>query len=175
MKNTPIKEGQIAPEFCLPDTDEKDVCLADFRGNWVVLYFYPKDNTTGCSLEASDFTRLKRDFESEGARIIGVSKDSCKSHRNFRDKKSLTITLLSDEDVTVHKKYGVWRMKKFVGREFLGTIRTTFLIDPQGKVAKIWDGVKVTAHAEEVLETLKNKEKSFIRKDKHFKRGDLEK
>src|SRR3990172_5030761 len=108
MKNTPIKEGQIAPEFCL------------------LLPCRP-------------------------------------------------ITLLSDEDVTVHKKYGVWRMKKFIGREFLGTIRTTFLIDPQGKVAKIWDGVKVTAHAEEVLETLKNEEKSFIRKDKHFKRGDLEK
>ena len=79
MKNTPIKEGQIAPEFCLPDPDEKDVCLADFPGNWVILYFYPKDNTPGCSLEASDFTRLKRDFESESARIIGVSKD----HENF--------------------------------------------------------------------------------------------
>jgi peroxiredoxin Q/BCP len=155
MSKNSLTEGHKAPEFCLPDQDENNVCLKDFAGKWVVLYFYPKDNTSGCTKEAQDFTALKGDFESENAVILGVSKDSVKSHIKFIEKKELGITLLSDEETTIHQKYDVWRIKKNYGKEYLGTVRSTFLIDNEGNIARIWDNVKTKEHAEKVLATLK--------------------
>ena len=147
--------GDIAPDFCLPNQDNQEICLRDFRGKWVVLYFYPKDNTPGCTTEALDFTALKDEFEKEGAIILGVSPDSIKRHQNFIEKKDLKITLLSDEEKEVAKLYGVWQLKKNFGKEYMGIVRTTFLIDPEGKIAYIWPKVKVKGHAKEVLEKLK--------------------
>ncbi|WP_340818958.1 thioredoxin-dependent thiol peroxidase [Methanolobus sp. WCC4] len=156
MSKNSLTEGQKAPDLCLPDQNENEVCLKELAGKWVVLYFYPKDNTSGCTKEAQDFTALKADFEAEGATILGVSKDSIKSHIRFIEKKELGITLLSDEDTSVHQKYDVWRTKKNYGREYLGTVRSTFLIDPDGNIAKIWDNVRTKEHAEKVLETLRS-------------------
>jgi len=150
-----LEVGQKAPEFCLPNQDSEEICLRDFSGAWVVLYFYPKDNTPGCTTEALDFTALKEEFEKEGATIFGVSPDSVKKHCNFIAKKGLTITLLSDEDKEVAQKYGVWQLKKMYGKEYMGIVRSTFLIDPDGKIAYIWSKVKVKNHAKEVLDKLR--------------------
>ena len=150
-----LQVGDKAPDFCLPNQDNEEICLRDFQGSWVVLYFYPKDNTPGCTTEALDFTVLKDEFEKEGAIILGVSPDSVKRHQNFIAKKSLDITLLSDEDKEVLKEYGVWQLKKNFGKEYMGVVRSTFLIDPNGKIAYIWPKVKVKGHAKEVLEKLK--------------------
>jgi len=147
--------GDSAPQFCLPNQDSEEICLRDFAGTWVVLYFYPKDSTPGCTTEALDFTALKSEFEKEGATIFGVSPDSIKRHCNFIAKKELTITLLSDEDKDVAKAYDVWQLKKLYGKEYMGIVRSTFLIDPDGKIAYIWSKVKVKNHAQEVLEKLK--------------------
>ncbi len=152
---TKMKIGDPAFEFCLPDSDEKRVCLSDFKGRWVVLYFYPKDNTSGCTREAMEFTEKKGEFEELGAVILGISPDSPKSHRNFREKKSLTITLLSDEDHKVLEAYGAWQLKKMYGREYMGVVRSTFLIDPNGIIRYIWPKVKVKGHVEDVLNKLK--------------------
>lgn len=156
MSKNSLTEEQKAPEFCLLDQNEEEVCLKNFAGKWVILYFYPKDNTSGCTREAQDFTALRSDFEAEGAAILGVSKDSIKSHIRFIEKKELGITLLSDEDTSIHQKYDVWRTKKNYGREYLGTVRSTFLIDTDGNIAKIWDNVKTKEHAQKVLETLRS-------------------
>jgi peroxiredoxin Q/BCP len=150
-----IKEGELAPDFCMPDQNEKDVCLKNYKGKNVVLYFYPKDNTPGCSMEAMMFTKYKPDFEKHNTTILGISKDSCDSHRKFIEKKGLNLTLISDESKEIHEKYGVWRLKKFMGKEFMGTVRTTFLIDSEGVIRKVWDKVKVKGHAEDVLESVK--------------------
>jgi peroxiredoxin Q/BCP len=150
-----LEIGDKAVDFCLPNQDGAEVCLRDFTGSWVVLYFYPKDNTKGCTTEALDFTVLKDDFAKEGAVILGVSPDSIKKHQNFIAKKELDITLLSDEDKEVIKEYGVWQKKKMYGKEYMGVVRSTFLIDPDGKVAYIWRNVRVKNHAQNVLEKLK--------------------
>lgn len=150
-----IKEGQKAPDFTLADTNEDSVKLSDMKGKWIVLYFYPKDNTPGCTIEAMEFSSLKKDFEKLNAIVLGVSKDSCASHQKFTEKKNLTINLLSDENLRIQKLYGVWKLKKFMGREFMGTIRTTFLIDPAGNIKKVWNNVKAKGHAQAVLEILK--------------------
>jgi len=150
-----IEVGSKAPDFCLPNQDSEEICLRDFAGSWVILYFYPKDNTPGCTTEALDFTALKGEFEKEGATILGVSPDSPKKHCNFIAKKDLTITLLSDEEKEVAKLYGVWQLKKLYGREYMGIVRSTFLIDPDSKIAYKWEKVKVKNHAQEVLEKLK--------------------
>jgi peroxiredoxin Q/BCP len=118
------------------------------------LYFYPKDNTQGCTTEACDFTVALPDFEGLDAVILGVSPDSPKKHRNFIEKKELQITLLADEDKEVLESYGVWQLKKMYGREYMGVVRSTFLIDPDGKIAKIWDKVKVKGHVEAVKKEL---------------------
>lgn len=149
------KEGDKAQEFCIPDAKGKKHCLKDYKGRWIVLYFYPKDSTPGCTMDALDFSKLKDKFAGKNAVILGISKDSCESHQKFIDGQGLTITLLSDKDHKVQEKYGIWRPKKFMGREFLGTVRSTFLIDPKGKVAAVWDEVKVKGHAEEVLNRIK--------------------
>jgi len=153
-----LNENDLAPDFCLKNQDEEDICLNDFKGKNVVLYFYPKDNTPGCSLEAMMFSKYKDEFEKYNTTIIGVSKDSCESHKKFIKNKNLNITLISDVKKELQKSYGVWDLKKFMGREFMGTIRTTFLIDSKGKIRRIWDKVKVKGHVEEVLEEVKNLE-----------------
>ena len=150
-----LDEGDNAPDFCLKNQDEENICLRDFKGKNVVLYFYPKDNTPGCSLEAMAFTKYKSEFEKFNTTIIGASKDSCDSHKKFIKNKNLNITLISDIDKKIQERYGVWRLKKFMGREFMGTVRTTFLIDTNGKIRKIWDKVKVRGHVEDVLEKVK--------------------
>ena len=150
-----VEIGKKAPEFCLPDQDGNEVCLKDFRGKWVVLYFYPKDNTSGCTREAIDFTENLKDFEELDAVVLGVSKDSVKSHKNFMEKHGLKITLLSDPEHKVIEAYGAWKLKKRYGREYFGTERSTFLIDPDGIVRFIWRNVKVKGHVEEVKNKLK--------------------
>ena len=150
--------GKKAPEFCLPNQDETEVCLRDAKGKWVILYFYPKDNTPGCTTEACDFTSAMPDFEDLDAVILGVSPDSPKKHRNFIEKKELQITLLSDENKAVCESYGVWQLKKMCGREYMGVVRTTYIIDPNGKVAYRFDKVRVKGHVQKVkakLEELK--------------------
>ena len=154
-----IEIGEKAKDFCLPNQDEVDICLRDLRGKWVVLYFYPKDNTPGCTTEACDFTQSLPNFEELDAVILGVSPDSPKKHRNFIEKKDLKITLLSDEDKKVLEDYGVWQLKKMCGREYMGVVRSTYLIDPEGKVAYRWDKVKVKGHAQAVKEKLEELKK----------------
>jgi len=150
-----INIGELAPLFCLPKDGGDQVCLKDLKGRWIVLYFYPKDLTQGCTLEALDFTAAKKDFEKLGAEILGVSADSLDSHRRFREKNNLTITLLSDEEKKTLETYGAWQIKKMYGREFKGVIRSTFLIDPKGIVVFTWPKVKVANHVNEVLTKLK--------------------
>ncbi len=150
-----LEIGQKAPNFCLKNQDEVEICLKDLKGKWVVLYFYPKDNTPGCTTEACDFTNEFEEFEALDAVILGVSPDSCESHRKFIEKKGLKITLLCDEEKKVLKDYGAWGKKKMYGKEYEGVIRTTYLIDPNGNIAYIWPKVRVKGHVEKVKERLK--------------------
>jgi peroxiredoxin Q/BCP len=150
-----LEIGSKAPEFCLPNQDEAEVCLRDLRGKWVVLYFYPKDNTPGCTTQACDFTANKSDFEKIGAVILGCSPDSAKKHTNFIEKQNLKITLLSDENKSVLRQYGAWGMKKTFGKEGEGVIRSTVIIDPEGNIVEIYKGVKVNGHYQEVMEKIK--------------------
>ena len=149
-----LKIGDKAPEFCLPDAEKGQVCLKDHRGKWVVLYFYPKDNTKGCTMEALEFTVSEDDFNARGAVVIGVSPDSPESHTKFIEKHELSITLLSDTEKEILTGYGVWQKKKMYGREYMGVVRSTFLIDPEGKIAYIWPKVRVAGHADAVMEKL---------------------
>jgi len=149
-----LQIGDQAPAFCLPNQDEEEICLRDLQGSWIILYFYPKDNTPGCTTEACEFTAAMPDFSGLGATIFGVSPDSPKKHRNFIDKKDLGITLLSDEEKEVCNLYGTWQLKKMCGREYMGVVRSTFIIDPDGKVAAIWEKVRVKGHVEKVREKL---------------------
>ena len=149
-----IKEKNLAPAFKLPSTNKKEFSLKDSLGNFVVLYFYPKDDTPGCTIETVDFNRLLPKFKKLNCDILGISKDNLKSHDKFRDKYQIKFDLLADEEIKVLKKYKVWAKKKFMGREFMGIVRTTFLIDKKGKIIKIWNNVKVKDHAKEVLQTL---------------------
>jgi peroxiredoxin Q/BCP len=143
-----------APAFCLPNQDQEEVCLRDLQGSWIVLYFYPKDNTPGCTTEACEFTVAMPDFSGLGATILGVSPDSPKKHRNFIEKKELGITLLSDEEKEVCTAYGVWQLKKNYGREYMGVVRTTYIVDPDGQIAAVWKKVRVKGHVEAVREKL---------------------
>ena len=145
-----------ALNFNLPSTNQKIFSLKENQGKYVILYFYPKDDTPGCTIETIDFNKLLPKFKKLNCEVYGVSKDSLKSHDKFRDKYKIKFDLLADEDLNVLKKYKVWGKKKFMGREFMGVIRTTYLIDKKGKILKVWDNVKVKDHAKEVLETLQN-------------------
>ena len=149
-----IKENTKAPIFKLPSTNKKEYSLKDSIGNYVIIYFYPKDDTPGCTIETNDFNKLLPKFKKLNCEILGISKDSLKSHDKFRDKYKIKFDLLADEEIKVLKKYKVWAKKKFMGREFMGIVRTTFLIDKKGKTLKVWNNVKVKDHAKEVLETL---------------------
>ncbi len=144
-----------APEFCLPNQDETEICLRDLSGKWIILYFYPKDNTPGCTTQACDFTDELANFESLNAVILGVSPDSPKKHTNFIAKKDLKITLLADEEKELCQAYGVWQLKKNYGREYMGVVRSTFIINPLGKIAAVWEKVRVKGHIEAVKEKLK--------------------
>ena len=151
-----LKIKASAPNFTLPSTSQKNYSLKDSFGKYVVLYFYPKDSTPGCTIETNDFNKLLKSFKKLDCEVYGISKDSLKSHDKFRDKYKIKFDLIADEELKLIKKYKVWGKKKFMGREFMGTIRSTFLIDKKGKVLKIWNNVKVKDHAKDVLETLKN-------------------
>ena len=148
--------GMNAPDFQLSDQDNISRSLSDYQDQWLVLYFYPKDDTPGCTIETNDFNKLLPKFKKLNCEILGISKDNLKSHDKFRDKYKIKFDLLADEEIKVLKKYKVWAKKKFMGREFMGIVRTTFLIDKKGKIIKIWNNVKVKDHAKEVLETLQN-------------------
>ena len=145
-----------ASNFTLPSTSKVKYNLKDSLGKFVILYFYPKDDTPGCTIETIDFNKLLSKFKKLDCEVYGISKDNLKSHDKFRDKYKIKFDLLADEEIKVLKKYKVWGKKKFMGREFMGIIRTTFLIDKKGKIIKIWKNVKVKDHAKEVLDTLLN-------------------
>ncbi|WP_288429893.1 thioredoxin-dependent thiol peroxidase [uncultured Agrobacterium sp.] len=148
--------GENAPDFRLPRNGGGDVALSDLKGKKVVLYFYPKDDTSGCTAEAIDFSALGAQFEEANTVVIGISPDSVKSHDKFAAKHSLTVMLAADEEKSAAEAYGVWKEKSMYGKKYMGVERTTFLISPDGKVAKIWNKVKVAGHAQEVLEEAKS-------------------
>jgi len=154
-----VVEGEEAPDFALEADDGRQVSLKDYRGKKVVLYFYPKDGTTGCTLEAVEFRDIADEVEKQGAMIVGVSKDSVKSHQKFKQKHDLSFTLLSDPEGKVLDLYGVWKKKSLYGRTFMGTERTTFLIDEKGIVIKVYRKVKAKGHAQVCLLDLKAPQK----------------
>ena len=149
--------GEMAPDFEMPDGEGRQVRLGDLRGKTVVLYFYPKDDTPGCTTEACSFRDAWRDLEDRGVVVLGVSKDDQTSHQKFAQKYGLPFTLLSDEDTTVAQRYGVWGERNMYGRQFMGVARTTFLIGPDGKIQQVWEHVKPAGHAEEVLAYVEGK------------------
>jgi thioredoxin-dependent peroxiredoxin len=146
--------GNKAPEIELLNYENQIVSLKDFKGKQAILYFYPKDNTSGCTLEAKQFTDFKKEFEKLNAVVIGISKDSVKSHCNFRDKHDLQVMLLSDTEQKTCNDYGIIQEKSMYGRKYMGIVRTTFLIDEAGTIKNIWNKVKANGHALEVLEYL---------------------
>ena len=150
-----LDAGRPAPEFELPRDGGDIVRLSDFRGKIVVLFFYPKDDTTGCTAEAIDFTRKLPEFESAGATVIGTSPDSVRRHERFRTKHNLGMPLVSDEAHSTLTDYGVWSKKNMFGRDYMGVVRTTFLIDRDGMIARVWRNVRVSGHAAEVLEAVR--------------------
>jgi len=150
-----VQDGEIAPDFTLHDDDGGSVQLSKLRGRPVVVYFYPKDDTSGCTQEAKDFTCLAGEFADTGAEIVGISPDSAASHKKFKAKHDLSLRLLADETKATAEAYGVWVEKSMYGRKYMGVERSTFLIDSKGKVVKSWRKVKIPGHAETVLEAIK--------------------
>ena len=150
-----LKEGIKAPDFKAPASNGKEVSLKDFKGNRVVLYFYPKDNTPGCTVEACEFRDQNKKFESVDAVVVGVSPDPIKSHDKFIEKFKLPFILLADEDKKICKAYGVWAEKSMYGRKYMGVARTTFVIGTDGKIERIFEKVKPNGHADEVLDFLR--------------------
>ncbi|TNJ38806.1 thioredoxin-dependent thiol peroxidase [Chlorobaculum thiosulfatiphilum] len=152
-----LQAGQKAPEFTARDQDGKEVSLRDYLGKRVVLYFYPKDDTSGCTREACAFRDNFPNFKEIDAVVLGVSVDGQKAHRKFADKYELPFTLLVDDEKKIVEAYGVWGLKKFMGKEYMGTNRVTYLIDEEGNIEKVWPKVKPETHAAEVLEWLQQK------------------
>lgn len=150
-----IEVNEMAPDFTLPSTGDTEVTLSALRPAPVVLFFYPRDNTSGCTKEAVAFSALLPDFEAAGVKVFGISKDSLASHDKFIAKQELTVPLLSDEHGSVCEDFGVWAEKKMYGKTFMGIVRSTVLIDASGKISRTWPKVKVPGHAEEVLEAVK--------------------
>lgn len=150
-----LTEGIEAPDFVLHDQDGKSHQLSHYRGRWVLLYFYPKDDTPGCTKEACMIRDAFPRFEGVHAHVFGVSKDTVESHKKFAEKYNLPFPLLADSDLTANKLYGVWQEKKMMGKVYMGTLRTSFLIDPEGVIRKVYPKVKPEVHAEEVLADLK--------------------
>lgn len=155
MSATDLQPGDAAPAFDLPTDGGGRVSLAELAGKPVVLYFYPRDDTSGCTKEAIAFTGLKAEFEALGAVVLGVSKDTVAKHDKFRAKHELDVTLISDAESDLCERYGVWVEKNMYGRKSMGILRSTFLIDAGGKIAKVWRKVKVDGHAEAVLDALR--------------------
>jgi peroxiredoxin Q/BCP len=149
------KMGAIAPDFALPADDGRTLSLSDLRGQKVVLYFYPADDTEACTIEAIDFSARQTDFAAAGAMIVGVSPDTTKSHQRFKTKHNLGIRLVADEDRKVIRKYGLWTEKTMFGRKYMGVERATFLIAADGRIANIWRKVRVKGHVDEVLEAVR--------------------
>ena len=154
MTEEGLKIGEEAPGFCLPDENGEEVCLHEYKGQWLILYFYPKDNTPGCTLEAQEFTEALEDFRDMDAEVIGISPDDVDTHKKFKQLKDLDIKLLSDSEHGVLKKYRVWKPKTMFGKEYLGVIRSTFIIDPESNIAHQWEKVKVRGHVDEVKSKL---------------------
>lgn len=154
--STAIDTGTKAPDFDLPSNGDRRVRLSDFAGQYLVLYFYPKDDTKGCTVQAVEFTEKRDAFKALGAEVVGISKDSVKSHDKFTAKHDLGIPLGSDESLETCEAYGVWVLKKLYGREYMGIERSTFLIGPDGEVLKVWRKVKVKDHADLVLEAIRS-------------------
>lgn len=152
--DTEAVAGAQAPDFRLEAADGQKYGLQDYAGKMVVLYFYPKDSTPGCTQEACDFRDYNGKFGQEGAAVLGISPDSLKSHGKFADKHSLPFPLLSDPNHEVCERYGVWQLKKMAGREYMGVARTTFLIDGEGRIVREWRKVKVNGHVDEVLQAI---------------------
>jgi peroxiredoxin Q/BCP len=150
-----IKENSKAPNFKLPSSNNKNFEINKSFDQYLVIYFYPRDNTPGCTSEAKDFTKLYKEFKKLNCEIFGISKDSVESHKKFISKFKIPFELLSDEKITALKKYGAWGEKSMYGKKFMGIKRTTVLINPKGKIIKIWNNVKVKDHAKEVLSCLK--------------------
>lgn len=149
-----MEKRKKAAEFCLPDQNGDMLCLGNLTGKWVVLYFYPKDNSKSCTLEAVNFADNLKGLEEMGAVVVGVSPDSVKSHQNFANKHNLNFSLLSDPEHEVLEKYGVWKLKKMYGREYMGVERSTFIINPEGYIESEWRKVRVKGHVEEVKQSL---------------------
>lgn len=150
-----LHEGDAAPKFTLEGDDGAKVSLADFSGRMLVLYFYPKDNTPGCTLQAQGFSAASTHFTKAGAAVVGISKDSTKSHAGFRDKYKLGFTLLSDPELTVHNAFGTYGEKTLYGKKLMGTIRSTFIIGKKGKILRVFAKVKVAGHVDEVFAAVK--------------------
>ncbi|WP_223067000.1 thioredoxin-dependent thiol peroxidase [Paenibacillus caui] len=158
MAEQELEIGQVVPDFTLPASSGASVTLSEFRGKKVVIYFYPKDQTPGCTQEACDFRDRTEYFAQHGAVLLGISGDDIKSHNRFAGKYELPFPLLSDEDHSVSRMFGVWQIKKMYGREFEGIARSTFLLDEEGRLVREWRKVKVKNHAEEVLEAVRQHE-----------------
>lgn len=156
--------GKKAPGFDLPDQDNKKHKLSDYDGKWRVIYFYPKDNTPGCTKEACAIAEVYEDFGKAGVKVFGVSKDSPASHKKFAEKFNLPFTLLSDESKKMMEKYGAWQERSMYGRKYMGTARITYVIDPDGKVAAVYPKVTPTRHALQLLNDLKELKKSAKKK-----------
>ncbi len=160
LSKTPIQEQQPAPDFTLPAIGNENIVkngqvhLADLKGHTVVLYFYPKDDTPGCTAEACSFRDANREMQKRGVVVLGVSADDIASHRKFADKYGLSFPLLADTDTTVSQLYGVWKEKNYAGKTYMGVNRETFLIDKDGIVRKVWPKVKAAEHADEVLQAV---------------------
>ncbi|QCT73417.1 thioredoxin-dependent thiol peroxidase [Eubacterium maltosivorans] len=152
-----LQQGTKAPDFTLPDKDNHPVSLSDFKGKKVILYFYPKDNTKGCTTQACTFRDAYSEFEALGAVVIGVSKDSTRSHTNFASKYELPFLLLSDPETEVIQAYDVWKEKKMYGKTYMGIVRTTYIIDEAGMIEKVYEKVKPAENADQILEHLKGK------------------
>ena len=150
-----LEVGTTAPDFTLPNQHDKEYTLSDYKGKWVVLYFYPKDMTPGCITEACTFRDELPDFSKIGAEIFGISKDSVARHKKFAEKYDLPFSLLSDENGNVCETYETWQKKKLYGREFMVIVRSSYIIDPKGNIAEVYPKVKVKEHAAEVLDFLK--------------------
>ncbi|MFC2088740.1 thioredoxin-dependent thiol peroxidase [Calditrichota bacterium] len=150
-----LKENDKAPQFSAPDQNANTVSLSDFNGKWIVLYFYPKDMTPGCTTEACNFRDEYSTFQQQGIAVLGVSKDSVDRHKKFEAKHELPFPLLSDEKGTICEDYGVWQEKSMYGKKFMGIVRSTFIINPKGIIAKVYPKVKVNEHIAEIQADLK--------------------
>lgn len=160
MVDVQVQVGELVPDFRLPADEGEEIALSEFRGRKVVLYFYPRDMTPACTRQACDFRDQSEALLEQGAVVLGISGDSVKSHDKFKAKHGLNFPLLADEDHRVSRMFGVWQLKKLYGREYEGIVRSTFLIDEEGRLQKEWRGIRVAGHVEKVLEALRDDQRA---------------